>query len=179
MRDIYIGGADDDDSGVVRRYANEQRRQHPQRDVRYYEWWDLRGIANAINTTPREAPLNVIGHSMGGAEAIRQAAATRRRIDRLITIDPVNARDPLRPSFTRDHVGAWANVTSASDDWRNPGNIIARAGGRVSSRVTDMADLRHRSRANHGEFARMMAEINAARGIDSTYRPRRFPRTSR
>lgn len=179
MRDIYIGGADDDDSGIVRGYAEAQRRQHPNRDVRYHEWWDVRGIANAINSTPREAPLNIIGHSMGGAEAIRQAAATRRPIDRLVTIDPVNARDPLRPSFTRKHVGAWANVTSDSDDWLNPGNLIAGAGGRVSSRVTEMADLRHRSSANHGAFARMMAEIDAARAIDATYRDRRLPRTPR
>lgn len=178
MRDIYIGGANDDDSRIVRSYVEDQRRRHPNRDVHYYEWWDLNGIANAINTAPQEVPLNLIGHSMGGAEAIRQADATNRRIDRLVTIDPVNAHDPLRPGLRLENVRSWANVTSRAD-WRNWNNMVAWAGGRVGRDITDMADLRAVSGANHNEFGRMMREIGADRAIDGTYLRTQRRRTSR
>lgn len=169
MRDIYIGGARDRANRIVRNYVDDQRRRHPNRDIRYYEWWDIRGIGNAIRSTPRGAPLNVIGHSMGGAEAIRQARATRRPIDLMVTIDPVAARDPLRYGPAPGKVRAWANVTSQSPYPLRPGNMAASSGGRVSRTVTDQADLRLVSSADHEDFKGMMRSINAQRAIDATY----------
>jgi pimeloyl-ACP methyl ester carboxylesterase len=92
-RDIYIGGADDKDgSRLVQSYAANQQNLHPDRDIRYFSWADGKEIRAALNAgIPIREPLNVIGHSLGGAEALRQALGTNAKIDNLVTIDPVGS----------------------------------------------------------------------------------------
>ena len=168
--DIYIGGMGDDSSRLVFNYYQRQRRAYPRRDIRYFGWDQGAGIANAISSAPRGEPINIIGHSLGGAEAIRASDRTNRTIDTLITIDPVDLPfDKISSNISLGNVKAWVNVLanpSESDrsDW------IAWAGGKVDASVTDKADINFTSAKHHGEFQKMMDEINAARALEMTYR---------
>jgi pimeloyl-ACP methyl ester carboxylesterase len=171
-RDIYIGGAADRRTGIVKSYAAREARQHPQRDVKYFDWLQVSEIREAIRTTLPEAPLNIIGHSLGGAEAIRQADATDRQVDTLITIDAVDLpANSVSSELTLQNVGTWANVTANPGEW-DRSDVIAAAGGKVDPAVTGQADLNVSSPHHHGQFEEMMKQIKADRAIDSTYKRR-------
>jgi RHS repeat-associated protein len=170
FRDIYIGGGGDTVTKIVKSYADRQAAAHPNRDVRYFIWSDTKGISKAINSTPSGAPLNVIGHSLGGAEAIRQADATNRTVDNLITVDPVDLPgSAVNPELTLDNVKVWANVT-ANPAVGNESDIVAAAGGKVDSKVTSQAGISITSPQNHANFGAMMRESKAQKVIDDTYK---------
>jgi uncharacterized protein RhaS with RHS repeats len=168
-RDIYIGGASDKDgSRIVQTYAEAQMKAHPNRDIRYFSWADSKGISTALETgLPINEPLNVVGHSMGGAEAIIQANATSAKIDNLVTIDPVGSAGNGNKA---SNVAVWANVTAAPTD-RNFSDTVASA-GRVLLGTTNTsgADISITSPSSHGDFPDMMSQIHAAQAIESSYR---------
>jgi hypothetical protein len=169
LRDIYIGGAEDKDATrIVQSYAETQKRQHPDRDIQYFSWAEKKAIAAAISRgIPIKEPLNIIGHSLGGAEAIRQATTTSARIDNLVTIDPVSsAGSGAKP----DNVATWANVTAAPSD-RNFSDVVAGAGRTLFGTTnTTGADIWLTSPASHGDFDQMMKEVHATQAIDSSYK---------
>jgi pimeloyl-ACP methyl ester carboxylesterase len=169
LRDIYIGGANDKGgSQIVQDYVARQIREHPNRDIRYFSWADKVGIRAAINKgLPITEPLNVIGHSLGGAEAIRQALGTSAKIDNLITIDPVSsAGSGAKP----ENVAVWANVTGAPAD-RNFSDTVAST-GRALLGTTDTtgADVSVTSPYSHGDFSDMMQQVHAPEAIEASYR---------
>ncbi|HJU38079.1 MAG TPA: RHS repeat-associated core domain-containing protein, partial [Tahibacter sp.] len=105
-RDIYIGGAADKDrTRIVQDYADTQKQSNPGRDVQYFSYREKQEITAAISAPLKEGePLNVIGHSLGGREAIKQANSTEAKITNLVTIDPVGgAGNGTKPSS----VEAW------------------------------------------------------------------------
>jgi RHS repeat-associated protein len=168
LRDIYIGGGNDTNSRIVASYAERQMALHPGRDIQYFIWSDTGGIADAIRTTPANEPLNIIGHSLGGAAAIRAADRTNRTVDTLITIDPVDMPFYTIKDVSLNNVKVWANVTanpptSDSSDW------VAWVGGKVNRSVTSRAHYKADSRRHHGQFLKMMEDINADRAIARTY----------
>jgi pimeloyl-ACP methyl ester carboxylesterase len=167
-RDIYIGGASDKDaSRIVERYAEAQMRAHPDRDIQFFSWADSRGISAALDRgIPINEPLNVIGHSMGGAEAIIQANATSAKIDNLITIDPVGSAGSGDKAA---NVATWANVTSVPSN-RDFSDTVASAGrALLGTTDTSGADISRTSSASHGNFPQMMRQINAPQAIESSY----------
>lgn len=170
FRDIYIGGASDIHSRIVKSYADQQGAAHPGRSIQYFTTGNERGIANAIATTPPGEPINVIGHSLGGTDAIRAADATDRVIANLITIDPVDfPGNAIDSNLSLGNVGTWTNVTanpaeSDRSDW------VAALGGKVDASVTNQADVNVSSQAHHGQFETMMGDANAQRRIDDSYR---------
>jgi RHS repeat-associated protein len=168
LRDIYIGGAGDKGgTQQVEHYAQRQMREHPKRDIQYFSWSEKKAIAAAISKgIPIKEPLNVIGHSLGGREAIRQAIGTSAKIDNLITIDPVgSAGNGSKPG----NVAVWANVTAVASD-RNPSDTVASVGRAVFGTTdTSGADPSLTSSTNHAEFGEMMGEINAPQAIESSY----------
>lgn len=87
---------------------------HPKRDIQYFSWKEGDGIHAAIEKgIPVNEPLNIIGHSMGGATAITQANGTSVKIANLITIDPVGTAGTGGKAA---NVAAWANVTAVPAD---------------------------------------------------------------
>jgi pimeloyl-ACP methyl ester carboxylesterase len=127
-------------------------------------------ISEAIRTTPAGEPINIIGHSLGGAEGIRQANWTDRRINNLITIDPVDLPGRAVDSdLSISNVQRWTNVT-ANPVERNWSDTIASIGGKVDEAVTSQANVNVSSPANHGDFETMLGQVNGERLIDESYR---------
>jgi hypothetical protein len=168
-RDIYIGGASDKDgSRIVQRYAQEQMKAHPKRDIQYFSWKEGGRISAAIEKgRPVNEPLNIVGHSMGGATAITQANGTSVKIDNLITIDPVGTAGTGGKAA---NVGAWANVTAVPAN-RNFSDTVASVGrALMGTTSTSGADISITSSSSHGDFPDMMSQIGAARAIEASYR---------
>ena len=70
LRDIFVGGAGDASSEIVKSYYSQYSKEHP--DSAYYSWTQLDDIVKDINGTARNAPgspINIIGHSYGGDTA--------------------------------------------------------------------------------------------------------------
>ncbi len=168
-RDIYIGGAGDKDSSrIVQRYAERQQQLHPDRDIQYFAYSDWASVIDAASAPLRKGePLNIIGHSLGGRNAIAIVnARTELKITNLISIDPVgSAGSGSKPS----NVDVWANIVAepSNRDWSD---TVASA-GRIAFGTTNItgADISRVSPANHGQFATMMSESNALQAIDLSY----------
>lgn len=173
-RDIYIGGGWDKKSflggsQIVESYANEQKRLHPDRDIQYFSWREVGNISEAMSKPLGEGePLNVIGHSLGGSQAIRHANDSNAAVTNLITIDPVGeqAGNGAKPANT----GNWVNVT-ASPATRDSSDSVASAGRKgFGTTNTSGATTSQTSTAHHGYFRTMMSEVKAQDTIDNSYK---------
>lgn len=167
-RDIFIGGmADKNWTRIVQDYQESQAGLHPDRDVQYFSYSEKKEIATAINAPRKEGePLNVIGHSLGGREAIRQANSTDAKITNLITIDPVgSAGDGRKPS----NVQSWTNVQAAPSD-RNQSYTVASVGRFLfGTTQTSGADSNQTVKDSHGDFPSMMSESGSQKKVDASY----------
>jgi RHS repeat-associated protein len=167
-RDIYIGGAADKNrTRIVQDYKASQVRLHPGRDVRYFSYREKKSIAAAINAPRTEGePLNVIGHSLGGREALRQANHTDAKITNLITVDPVgSAGDGTKPSS----VQSWTNVHADPSD-RNRSDTVASVGRALfGTTATSGADSNQTVTDSHGDFPSMMSETGSQKKVDDSY----------
>ena len=170
LRDIYIGGGADTVSEIVKSYATQQMKLYPERDIQYYIWDNVEAISTAVLTTPNGEPLNVIGHSLGGAEAMRQNGLNYKSIDTLVTIDPVDFPGDSIDAPSANNIDAknWINVTANPSSW-NRSDYVAALGGKVSSERTAGADIQVNSSANHGAFGTMMRESGAQSAVNQTY----------
>ena len=170
-RDIYIGGAADKGrTRIVQDYAGAQQQLNPGRDVQYFSYREKAEIAAAISAPLKEGePLNVIGHSLGGREAIRQANSTEAEITNLVTIDPVgSAGNGAKPP----NIEAWTNVLAVPLD-RNSSDTVASAGRMVfGSTATSGADSQTQN-TSHGDFPSMMSNSDAQRKVDASYQERK------
>jgi RHS repeat-associated protein len=149
--DIYVGGGGDDWlTHQVENYAAARNDQ-------YYSWTQGSSIVAAIrDAAGRGEPVNVVGHSFGGAAAMSAVGQAGVKVDTLITIDPVGG---VLPSFNALNVDKWVNVTADPDDW-DRSDYIAWIGGKTPTRITDRADEQVTSKQHHGAFPTMMREIN-------------------
>lgn len=173
-RDIYIGGGWDKKSflggsQIVESYANDQKRVHPNRDIQYFSWKEVDNISDAMSKPLAEGePLNVIGHSLGGSQAIRHANDSNATITNLITIDPVGEQpgNGAKPANT----GNWVNV-KASPATRDSSDSVASAGRKLFGTTNSSgATTSQTSTAHHGYFRTMMSEVNAQETIDNSYK---------
>ena len=167
-RDIYIGGAFDKNSTrIVQDYAARMQKEKPDRDIRYFSHVQDSDIKAAIEAprSPNE-PLNLIGHSMGGSEAIRQAADTTVQIDTLVTIDPVGGTGNVG---VLANVSAWGNVNSDPSSY-NSSDLVADVGNTIwpDSDVSG-AGISINSSHSHGDFEDMLSQIKAPQAIDRSY----------
>ena len=174
IRDSYIGGGWDKKSflggsQIVESYANDQKRLHPDRDIQYFSWKEVGNISEAMSKPLAEGePLNVIGHSLGGSQAIRHANDSNVTVTNLITIDPVGeqAGNGAKPANT----GNWVNVT-ASPATRDSSDSVASAGRTwFGTTNTSGATTSQTSTAHHGYFRTMMSEVKAQDTIDNSYK---------
>ena len=159
LYDIFIGGAADDSSQIVQRYAAWYKGAVAPRDVAYFEWtdWDWSyNIDNYIKKIRKDheryVPINIIGHSYGGDAAIEIAAAYGG-LETLITIDPVGLNE--NPELGKGTSRTWINVYSNPDTW-DFSDYVAHAGGHYGSDTTAYADYSYGLNAHHFDFDKMM-----------------------
>jgi RHS repeat-associated protein len=167
-RDIYIGGAaDKDNTRNVQDYADAQKRSHPDRDIQYLSYSEKKRITQVINAPLKSGePLNIIGHSLGGREAVSQANSTGAPITNLLTIDPVgSAGNGTKPS----NVEAWTDVTAVPLS-RNLSDVVASVGRILKgTTATSGADSSQYVPTNHGDFDGMMSIGGNQKKIDASY----------
>jgi RHS repeat-associated protein len=167
-RTIYIGGGfDKDRSRIVQSHAERQVATQVDRDIQYFSYEESEAISKAINAPlMKDEPLNIVGYSWGGSEAISQAQQSTNQITNLITIDPVgSAGDGSKPQ----NVEVWPNITAVPAN-PNRSDTVASVGRTFSGTTnTSGADINRTSSACHGDFGRMMRESNAQQAIDKSY----------
>ncbi len=172
-RDIYIGGAaDKDNTRIVQDHAAAQQRLNPNRDIQYFGYREKADIATAISAPLNEGePLNVVGHSLGGREAIRQANSTEVKITNLVTIDPVgSAGNGAKPS----NVEAWTNVQAAPSN-RNRSDTVASLGRAFLGSTSTSGAESQTMTTSHGNFPSMMSKSGAQEKVDASYQKRTDP----
>ena len=131
---IFIEGAQgvgsDPNSAPVRNYLNKQAVNYDliggngTSNVKYAPHNDIATIEDYIQTLPKDTEVYLIGHSWGGFAATQIAADGARKIDELITIDPVDKNfdssspaDRNRPPAMTDRPTLFANARANVKQW--------------------------------------------------------------
>ena len=161
---IFIGGARDSVGERVKR--SDSMRNNTYGDNYYAEWGETEedAVIELIKHVPEGWEINVIGHSYGGDSAFIVAERTTRKINNLITIDPVsrfNYREYDKVSANTNH---WINVnaigkpgTESYDRQRlGRGGLAAGFGGAWNDDPDGKADIHIRAPLNHSAFEQMM-----------------------
>jgi RHS repeat-associated protein len=164
--DIYIGGASDASSThIVQNYARG-------RGV-YFSHSSAGGAIRLMrDAAARGEPINVIGHSLGGAAAISLVGLAGVRVDLLITIDPVGG--VYNPSRAGWNAREWVNVT-ANPEQADRSDYIAGVGrALLANPETGGADENVATRRHHGQFSEMMSDISADGRIRESNRHHRI-----
>jgi RHS repeat-associated protein len=154
--DIFIGGLTDSTFASVKNYYDVYSSKFG--NSAYFEYDQADAIMALIDRQPVDEPINLIGHSLGGSTAADIAAAAKRRINLLITIDPVSVRREYSEQDmcnVRQNSDRWINVNAMPAHW-NPSDIIAHAGYKWGNLPMGFATTFITSPANHGDFGDMM-----------------------
>ena len=160
LYDIFIGGNNDDDTEIVFDYSEDfASRLYPDRNASYFTWDQQSEIIALINKITVECgddePINLVGHSWGGATAANVAEALGKDgVDLLITIDPVSRRWS-RPGDLSNNVGTWIDV-NATPSKGNASDLLARLGGKWGDWPDGRADDYYTVDANHENFRTLM-----------------------
>jgi RHS repeat-associated protein len=158
LRTIFIGGLMDKWTDNVisfqKTYPNSQ----------YFSYYQAGAIQRAINGVPRGEPINLVGHSLGAATAAEIAASTHRKIDNLVTIDPVGpltvGRQPPVPCRQELNVGIWVDVNANPGPKWDRSDYIADDGGKWGNRPETQADIYIEYSGHHADFLQMMHSQN-------------------
>ncbi|CFU06544.1 YD repeat-containing protein [Burkholderia pseudomallei] len=154
LRDIFVGGFGDGSSGIVQGFYSTYHQKNP--DSSYYSWKDEAAILKDIANTPEGDPIHLIGHSYGGDTAAKAAMKACRKVDLLITIDPVSRHRPDMQSIASS-VGTWVDVDAEGGNPFQPSNFISGLGGAWNGAPSGIADSYIQDNGvNHEDFGAMM-----------------------
>jgi predicted alpha/beta hydrolase family esterase len=151
---IFVGGFNDAHDKNVQRYYDTFKRTHPGQAY-YFSWVSDVEIKKFIASQPAGTPVNLIGHSYGADTAAKIVEQSDKKINMLITIDPVSLR---RPDFAvvRSNTNTWIDVDAAPTEHSRPSNVLAGVGGDWGTLPKEAATIYIKSAANHEEFTKMM-----------------------
>lgn len=157
---IFIGGGGDDwISHIVKDYAAEYAKRNPSFTCRYFSWTQEGDVGELLKTIKNDVNVTVIGHSYG-ADAAFGAVSGGRRVNALISIDPVGRG---RPSWAAIRAGAaiWLNVRAEpSAGRRTRDDTIAAIGGKYPRPLepgkAGAPNFALIADATHGNFRAMM-----------------------
>ncbi len=149
---IFVGGAGDDSIGhsVLNSTALTSISV-----VNYYAAYDQRPeINDLISQMPTDSSINLIGHSCGGDTVAFVATDNPKRINNLITIDPVSR---FKPDFAevQTAVTRWVNI-AAIPVVSTLNTRIARIGGRWKLSPANFAHTHTTTTFDHDQFDAMM-----------------------
>ncbi|GAA0687565.1 alpha/beta fold hydrolase [Dyella marensis] len=158
LRDIFVGGADDASSGIVKGYYDSYSKSHP--DSAYYSWKQLDDIVKDINNTAKNSPgdpINLIGHSYGGDTAAAAALQACGKVNLLITIDPVSRFHSRDLQALSGSVGTWVDVNAQGGSAFQRDNFIAGWGGSWDAKPNGVAGSYIEDHfTSHRDFDQMM-----------------------
>jgi pimeloyl-ACP methyl ester carboxylesterase len=155
LRDIFVGGAGDASSGIVQSYYAQYHQTNP--DSAYYSWEDLNAILQDIASAAPNDPINLIGHSYGGDTAATAARKTCRKVNLLITIDPVSHFHNFDMQAIANAVNTWVDVDAEGNNPFQWSNLISGLGGAWDNDPAGVANLYIQDNGvNHEDFRSMM-----------------------
>jgi pimeloyl-ACP methyl ester carboxylesterase len=159
---IFVGGAADKMTGLVRNYEDEFRgsanRGH--RRSAYFSNTAMDEIMARITAEPQETRIVLVGHSWGGDTAAQVAAALGqqgRPVDTLITVDPVG-RGVSEGFLGRVRAGSreWVNIRAHGAAVRDTSDSIAALGGRYGDRPRGHATRHIEAPVSHDNFGQLL-----------------------
>jgi pimeloyl-ACP methyl ester carboxylesterase len=158
MADIFVGGFEDGgiwDSKIVRQFQKDYAQTHS--GSIYFEWDPTSKIVEYLDKLPIHEQINLIGHSYGGDTAGCIAAAYGRRINVLITIDPVGHTGSDTMRLIRDNCTVWVDVYAKPNGSGDPSQPLAWIGSRWRDEPKDIANFYIEAPFDHEEFSNLMS----------------------
>ncbi|MBX7494541.1 RHS repeat-associated core domain-containing protein [Qipengyuania sp. 6B39] len=150
---FYVGGGGDGyGHSIVKDYAKGRGTY-----VQHFEAVDFRQALR--DAADRGEKIIIVGHSWGGARAIKAIESSGVKVDLLVTVDPVGNDFSSIPTDQIDH---WINI-EANPQERDWSDTIASIGGKT--RGTGQADVNMTFDRNHDEFGGMMRDGNVQTSI--------------
>jgi pimeloyl-ACP methyl ester carboxylesterase len=156
MADIFVGGFGDGGmlaSSIVADYQTTYAKTHS--GSVYFEWKPRDGIVKYLDDLPLDEQINLIGHSYGGDTAGVITASYKRRINVLVTIDPVGSGKDMINSI-RGNCTTWVDVNARPSGWFNLSNIAAGVGQAWNEDPKGIATFYIEAPFNHEEFSNLM-----------------------
>lgn len=152
---LFVGGLGDSRYLAVKSYYDEKKSVllNPQ-----YFTQDQRGkIINYIKSLPEGSKINLIGHSWGGDTAAEAAVHSGRKINLLITIDPVSY---FPPSFVdlKDQTNTWVDVNATAKGY-HASDLASFFGNGWGDSPSKYADLYISAPMHHAYFGEMMQYV--------------------
>lgn len=110
---IFIGDADEDITHAVGDSPSFTKDTYGENYLAAHD--QPQAIKDAIMHLPKDWPVNLVGHGIGGATAATIAVelADTRRINILVTIDPSGEHPDF--ALVKNSVGRWVNVEATDE----------------------------------------------------------------
>ncbi|WP_372651173.1 hypothetical protein [Halobacteriovorax sp.] len=118
---LHLAGISSDDEGLQRMAKDLEGAEH-------YTWKDEDEIISKVRSTPKEEPVILVGHSLGGDAIVNIANKLNtfsngfRKIDLLVTLDSVGFDNDIIPKNVKKNI----NYIGNKDVLFNDGPNIAR-----------------------------------------------------
>jgi pimeloyl-ACP methyl ester carboxylesterase len=160
---IFVGGAGDNRlNGGVRTYVDRHFRvAFPRSRFGRFEWFQAVRLLRHVEAQPPGTRIRIIGHSWGADAAARIAARigqSGRRLDLLVTVDPVSRRvDDAFLARVKAGTARWFNVNATGGPSYHPSDTVAWVGGAWRHRPQGHADLCVDAAVPHSHFGAMLA----------------------
>src|ERR1700728_888971 len=130
MADIFVGGFGDGGMlarSIVAGYQKTYAKTHV--GSVYFEWTSSEDIVKYLDKLSLDEAINLIGHSYGGDTAAVIAARYKRRINVLVTIDPVGHTGTGTMNLMKGNCTVWVDVNAVPEWHGGLSNLAAGIGG--------------------------------------------------
>jgi DNA-binding beta-propeller fold protein YncE len=154
---IFVGGFFDGTFKPVLEYYNYMVFENKS----YYPYDSETQIEQYIGSLPIMAKVNLIGHSYGGDTAAIAAVRCGRKINTLVTVDPVSwvgVGSLFGPNYATvaSDATTWIDINATGGGILNGGNLPAGLGGAWNSGPENTATVYYEAPFPHAYFASMM-----------------------
>lgn len=157
---IFVGGLFDETKGKQVKSFQEAFYG----DANYYTWDQGDALLRFVNSLPVNEAITLVGHSYGGDTAAFVAARACRKVENLITIDPVSrvgVGSVFGPSYSdvAANTDRWTNINAVGGSASEMSNVVAGIGGYWGTGPRGYADYYAESNTTHANFWAMMFEL--------------------